>query len=60
MRILIVEDDRKIADHLSKGLREAGYAVDQGRTTATRACNSDFTITTTPPCSTSCCLRATA
>lgn len=29
MRILIVEDDRKIADHLSKGLREAGYAVDQ-------------------------------
>jgi two-component system OmpR family response regulator len=29
MRILIVEDDRKIADHLSKGLREAGYAVDE-------------------------------
>jgi two-component system OmpR family response regulator len=29
MRILIVEDDRKIADHLGKGLREAGYAVDQ-------------------------------
>jgi len=29
MRILIVEDDRKIATHLGKGLREAGYAVDQ-------------------------------
>jgi len=29
MRILIVEDDRKIANHLGKGLREAGYAVDQ-------------------------------
>jgi two-component system, OmpR family, response regulator len=28
MRILIVEDDRKIADLLTKGLREAGYAVD--------------------------------
>jgi DNA-binding response OmpR family regulator len=29
MRILLVEDDRKIADNLSKGLREAGFAVDQ-------------------------------
>jgi two-component system OmpR family response regulator len=29
MRILIVEDDRKIADLLAKGLREVGYAVDQ-------------------------------
>ena len=29
MRILIVEDDLKIANHLTKGLREAGYAVDQ-------------------------------
>ena len=29
MRILIVEDDRKMAGLLSKGLREAGYAVDQ-------------------------------
>ena len=28
MRILIVEDDPKIADLLTKGLREAGYAVD--------------------------------
>jgi two-component system OmpR family response regulator len=28
MRILIVEDDSVISAHLSKGLREAGYAVD--------------------------------
>jgi len=28
MRLLIVEDDYKISDYLSKGLREAGYAVD--------------------------------
>lgn len=28
MRILIVEDDRKVASFLAKGLREEGYAVD--------------------------------
>ncbi len=28
MRILIVEDDKKIAAFISKGLKEAGYAVD--------------------------------
>ena len=28
MRILIVEDDRKIASFVAKGLREAGFAVD--------------------------------
>lgn len=28
MRILLVEDDRKIADFIGKGLRAAGYAVD--------------------------------
>ena len=28
MRVLIVEDDRTIADFVSKGLSEAGYAVD--------------------------------
>jgi DNA-binding response OmpR family regulator len=28
MRILIVEDDRKIASFIQKGLRQAGYAVD--------------------------------
>lgn len=29
MRILVVEDDRKIASFVAKGLREAGFAVDQ-------------------------------
>jgi CheY-like chemotaxis protein len=28
MRILIIEDDRKIASFLERGLREEGYAVD--------------------------------
>lgn len=28
MRILVVEDDRKVASFLAKGLREEGYAVD--------------------------------
>ena len=28
MRILVVEDDKKIASFIAKGLREAGYAVD--------------------------------
>ena len=28
MRILVVEDDRKIASFLERGLREDGYAVD--------------------------------
>ncbi|MDR1626422.1 MAG: response regulator transcription factor [Spirochaetia bacterium] len=32
MRILIVEDDQKIADFVAKGLREAGFAVDAVRT----------------------------
>ncbi|NMC62344.1 MAG: response regulator transcription factor, partial [SAR324 cluster bacterium] len=28
MKILLVEDDKKIADFISKGLREAGFVVD--------------------------------
>jgi two-component system OmpR family response regulator len=28
MRILVVEDDRTLADFVSGGLRQAGYAVD--------------------------------
>src|SRR5688500_9385108 len=28
MRILVVEDDKKIASFVAKGLREAGFAVD--------------------------------
>jgi two-component system, OmpR family, response regulator len=29
MRIFVVEDDRKIASFVVKGLKEAGFAVDQ-------------------------------
>jgi two-component system OmpR family response regulator len=29
MRILVVEDDAKIASFLVRGLKQAGYAVDQ-------------------------------
>ncbi|MDR3201178.1 MAG: response regulator transcription factor, partial [Spirochaetales bacterium] len=32
MRVLIVEDDEKIADFVAKGLREAGFAVDALKT----------------------------
>jgi len=32
LRALIVEDDRKIASFLTKGLKQAGWAVDQVRT----------------------------
>ena len=28
MRILLVEDDRKISEYLANGLQQAGYAVD--------------------------------
>ena len=28
MRILVVEDDRKVADFIQQGLRQEGYAVD--------------------------------
>lgn len=31
MRILVVEDDRKVASFLAKGLREEGYSVDVAR-----------------------------
>jgi two-component system, OmpR family, response regulator len=29
MRVLVVEDDKKIVDFISKGLKQAGFAVDQ-------------------------------
>ena len=28
MKILVIEDDVKIADYIAKGLRESGYVVD--------------------------------
>ena len=35
MRILVVEDEKRIADFLSRGLESAGYAVDVAATAAT-------------------------
>ena len=35
MRILVVEDDKKIASFISKGLKEAGFAVDVAMTVLT-------------------------
>ena len=32
MRILVVEDEKRIADFLSRGLESAGYAVDVATT----------------------------
>ncbi len=29
MRVLVVEDDKKIASFIVKGLKQAGFAVDQ-------------------------------
>ena len=29
MRILVVEDDKKIASFVANGLKQSGYAVDQ-------------------------------
>ena len=34
MRILVVEDEKRIADFLSRGLESAGYAVDVAGTGA--------------------------
>lgn len=45
MRVLLVEDDRKIASFLSKGLREAGFAIDHadnGADGLARALNQSY------------------
>jgi two-component system copper resistance phosphate regulon response regulator CusR len=47
MRILVVEDDRKVASFLEKGLREEGYAVDtahNGDDGAMRAAVYDYDV----------------
>ena len=31
MRVLIIEDEQKVADFIQKGLRQEGYAVDVAR-----------------------------
>jgi DNA-binding response OmpR family regulator len=45
VRVLLVEDDRKIASFLSKGLREAGFAIDHadnGADGVARALNESY------------------
>ncbi|HEX6202398.1 MAG TPA: response regulator transcription factor [Thermoanaerobaculia bacterium] len=37
MRLLLVEDERRLAEHLARGLREEGYAVDRAGTCARAA-----------------------
>ena len=59
MRVLLVEDDRSIADFVSAGLRQEGFAVDvadNGVDGLDLAQGSP----TPPPSSTSCCLASMA
>ena len=45
MKILLVEDEKKISDYISKGLLEAGYdvdAVDNGEDAISHAMNHDY------------------
>lgn len=47
MRVLVVEDDRTIADFVSRGLREAGFAVDQvgdGEAALAEAAADDYDV----------------
>ena len=47
MRILVIEDEKKTAAFLAKGLREAGFAVDlarDGETGLARACATKFDL----------------
>jgi Response regulators consisting of a CheY-like receiver domain and a winged-helix DNA-binding domain len=37
MRLLVVEDDKKIASFVSRGLKEAGYVVDRLSAAMTRS-----------------------
>ena len=37
MRLLLIEDERRLAEHLARGLREEGYAVDHAGTCARAA-----------------------
>jgi hypothetical protein len=59
MRILVVEDDNKIASFIAKGLKQAGYAVDRCAD-GEEALVLAETTPTTPPWSMSCCPSSTA
>jgi DNA-binding response OmpR family regulator len=50
MRILVIEDDRKVANFVQTGLEQEGYAVDvlhEGRGAAVRGVG--YILTDTPP-----------
>ena len=51
MRVLVIEDDRKVASFIQTGLEQEGYAVDVLTTARTRA-SRRASSTTTPSCST--------
>ena len=46
MRVLVVEDDRKVGGFIRTGLEQEGYAVDLLTTAATRASRPGRSITT--------------
>jgi DNA-binding response OmpR family regulator len=52
MRILVVEDDRKVASFIRQGLHEEGHAVEVARTASRRSTSSSATRTTTSSSST--------
>ena len=58
MTILLVEDDDVIAEFVSGGLQEAGYAVERVRDGA-EGLRLGCSATSTPPWSTSCSRAAT-
>jgi DNA-binding response OmpR family regulator len=45
VRLLVVEDEKRIADFLGRGLQGAGYAVDVRRTARPRCSLSTIPIT---------------
>jgi DNA-binding response OmpR family regulator len=47
MKILLVEDEKRISDYISKGLIEAGYdidVVDNGESAISYATNNDYAL----------------
>ena len=60
MRILVVEDDKKIASFVVNGLKQSGFAVDHSADGEERAQSWRRPSPTTPPSWTSCCPNSTA
>ena len=60
MRVLLVEDDRTIADFVAAGLRQEGFAVDVAANGVDGLELAQAQRRTTPRSSTSCCRGSTA